>query len=337
MQNLIINFMSNYTLSIAMVHVIAAIVLFYLVNWVGARSISVGYMQMSIIAKEETAPAFNFLFKVLSPIVFLVLFIVTVQVLNHKEFVQASYLIVVYYWLFRTLVIILLGRRKLTNWKLHFIYWVASIVLSIWIYSLVEQVDKILPTPRSLLDQMWILIIMFLYNVFNNIELSRASTLKRKEDYICHQYTFFKKKYGIIISKHCRNEFYEAATYSILICENFNRPKFVRWIEYLRFFFTRTHHTLGVMQVRTNKYISDEESIVKAIDIIKQAGLKHKQKIVTKENEYSYDSSNSALYEIAGSYNCNNEDYQSEVCSIYEAIKDNYDHIERDYESIVAA
>ncbi|MBO4612619.1 MAG: hypothetical protein J5671_05550 [Bacteroidaceae bacterium] len=322
-------------MSIAMVHFIAAVVLFYLVNWVGARSISVGYMQMSIIAKEETAPAFNFLFKVLSPIVFLILFIVVVQTLNHKEFVQASYLIVVYYWLFRTFVIILLGRRRLTNWKLHFIYWVVSIVLSIWIYSLVEQVDKLLPTPRSLLDQMWILIIMFLYSVFNNIELSRAGILKRKEDYICHQYAYFKKKYGVIISKHCENDFYEVATYSILICENFNRPTIVRWVEYLRFFLTRTPHTLGVMQVRTNKYINDGKSIVKAIDIIKQAGLKHKQKVATEKNEYSYDSPNSALYEIAGCYNCNNVDYQSEVCSIYETVKENYDYVERDYESIV--
>ena len=63
----------DYSWYIALAHFALAVALFFIVNWIGARAISVGYMQMDIVIQEDTAPAFNFLFKVLAPVVFLVL------------------------------------------------------------------------------------------------------------------------------------------------------------------------------------------------------------------------------------------------------------------------
>ena len=297
---------SNYSLNIAIVHIISAIVLFFIVNWIGAHSISIGYIQLSIMAKEDTAPAFNFIFRILSPIVYYVLFIVVVQSLEHPEFVRFSYLIILYYWIFRTIVIILFGRL------------------------LVEKVDKLLPDPRSLLDQMWILIIIFLYSVLNNIELSHKGTIKRRKSYINHQYTKFKSEFGSLISEKCSNEFYEAATYSIMIYENFNRPKIIRRLEYLCFYITKKPHTLGIMQVNTDKYIDDKMSIVKAIVIIVSATIKHKRDCI----DYSYDSLDYAICDIAGTYNCDNEDYKSEISEVFDIIKANYNNIEKDYNEI---
>ena len=336
MADLLNTFFVNYTWNIAIIHIIAAIVLFFIVNWIGAHSVSIGYIQLSIMAKEDTAPAFNFLFRALSPIVFLVLFIVVVQSIGHHELVQHSYLIVLYYWLFRTTVVLIIGRKRLTNWGLHLACWIVSLFLSVWIYLLVDKVDKLLPDPRSLLDQMWILIIMFIYSAFNKIELSTKRSAKREKRYIDYQYNKFKTKYGSLISDNCSNEFYEAVTYSIMIYENFNRPKVIRWIEYFCFWITKHPHTLGIMQVMSDKRIDDHVSIIKAIDIIKKAALKYKDEEQTEEETTKtklYSPLYSTVYHIAGQYNTG-DDYENEICEVFESIEDKYKNIGTDYNKI---
>lgn len=238
------NIFSDYYWYIAFVHFILAIILFFIVNWIGARSVSIGYMQMKIVVEEESAPAFNFLFKIIAPIVFIILCAVAFEALKLETFNKNIYFTIVFYWLFRTLWIICTSRGSLTNWKEQFFYWITSIGLSIWVYSLFESVEQILPSPRSLIDQLWILIIMFIYSVLNKLQISRKETTKRKNNYIRCRYLKFNKKYDCIIKGYFHNDFYEALTYSIMIYEDFNRPFVVRWIEYFHFLITRKPHTL---------------------------------------------------------------------------------------------
>lgn len=329
MQNLLDNFFQHYDWSIAIIHFFVALISIFIVNWFGSHSISVGYMQMSIVVKEETAPAFNFIFKTLAPVVFFVFFVVAVQSASRTELVKFSYLIILYYWLIRAISIILMNRAKLLNWSIYFIYFGVSMGLSLWIYSLVEKVDKLLPNPRSLLDQMWILIIIFIYSIFNDLEISQKGSIKRKNKYINNKYHILKQNYGSIISYHCSNEFYEATTYAIMIYEDFNRPFIIRCIEYMHFFITKKPHTLGIMQVSTKKYISNKESIILGINIIKNATIEHK-----KENRPEFDSPNDAVSQIAGIYNCNNEVYKSEVGEIFTTIKEKYSKLDDNYSEI---
>lgn len=328
-RNLLDNFTQHYDWSIAIIHFFVAFVSISIVNWFGSHSISVGYMQMSIAVKEETAPAFNLIFKALAPIVFFVFFVVAVQSVGSPQLVNFSYLIILYYWLIRAITIIIMGHARLLNWSIFFVYFGVSMGLSLWIYSLVEKVDKLLPDPRSLLDQLWILIIIFIYGIFNNLEISQKGSIKRKNKYINNKYHILKQRYGSIISYHCSNEFYEATTYAIMIYEDFNRPVIVRWIEYMHFFITKRPHTLGIMQVRTKKYISNEKSIIMGINIIKNATLKYK-----KENNPDSDSPNDAVSQIAGIYNCNNEVYKSEVGEIFTTIKEKYSKLDDNYSEI---
>lgn len=258
----------EYYWYIALTHFLISVVLFFVVNWIGARAISVGYMQLDIVIQDDTAPAFNFLFKVLAPIVFIVLCAVGFEFVNLKQFNKNIYFITIFYWIFRVLWVLCTSRGKLTNWFEQIVYWVISIGLSIWIYSLIESVEQILPSPRALLDQLWILIIIFLYSILNKLQISREGTIKRKNNYILSRYKTFKKKYDTIIKGFFHNDFYEALTYSIMIYEDFNRPIIVRWIEYISFWITRKPHTLGIMQVTTDKYIDDNESIKQSMQKI---------------------------------------------------------------------
>jgi hypothetical protein len=66
------NIFSEYYWFVSKIHFILSVLLFFIVNSIGARAISVGYMQMNIVIQEDTAPAFNFLFKVLAPVVFII-------------------------------------------------------------------------------------------------------------------------------------------------------------------------------------------------------------------------------------------------------------------------
>ena len=314
----------DYSWYIALAHFALAVALFFIVNWIGARAISVGYMQMDIVIQEDTAPAFNFLFKVLAPVVFLVLCAVAFEAANLSSFNSNIYFITIFYWLFRVLWILCSSRGSLTNWVEQFIYWVASIGLSVWIYSLIESVDQILPSPRSLLDQLWILIIVFVYSILNKVQISREGTIRRKTNYINSRFLSFRKKYDGTIKEFFHNDFYEALTYSIMIYEDFNRPVIVRYAEYLSFCITRKPHSLGIMQMTTDKYIDNKESIRLAMQKIVADSDKAWKAMSKNTFIESIISSSYVASQIGHYYNPGDYNYASEVQDIFNQISENF-------------
>lgn len=311
-------FFSDYNWTIALIHVVAAIFMFLIVNWMGAKSISIGYMQMSIVVEEESFPAFNFLFKAIAPVIIMILFVALAQAVHFDSFTVHCYLIVVFYWLIRVSVVILYGRGSLTNWATQLFYWISSIGLSIYVYKLIDKVDKILPDPESLRDEMWILIILFLYSTFNKMTFGRTGTIKRKEMYLNKTYTYLKSKYDKTISKECNNYFFTQVVYAIMIYENFNRPKIVRWIENIHFWITKKPHTLGIMQVTSSKWINDEQSISLATDKIISDCERIMQEYIKNKDSFSLET---IVAKIAGKYNKDDE-YVYEVGQIFSTISD---------------
>ena len=217
-------------------------------------------------------------------------------------------------------------------------YWISSIGLSIYVYKLIDKVDKILPDPESLRDEMWILIILFLYSAFNNITFGRNGSLKRKEKYLNKTYTRLKTKYDKTISKECDNFFFTQVIYAIMINENFNRPKIVRWIEYMRFGLTKRPHTLGIMQVTSSKRINDEQSISLATNKIISDCDSILQKYANNKKRFSLET---IVGKIAGKYN-KDDGYVYEVEQIFSTISDiekattsfhqNYKHLKLKYD-----
>ena len=311
-------FFSNYTLTLAITHMVVAIAMFFIINWMGAKSVSIGYLQMSIVVEEESFPAFNFLFKAIAPVIIMILFVALAQAVHFDSFTIHCYLIVVYYWLIRICVVILYGRGALTNWATQLFYWITSIGLSIYVYKLIDKVDKILPDPASLRDEMWILIILFIYSTFNKMTFGRAGTIKRKERYLNKTYIHLKSKYDKTISKECNNYFFIQVVYSIMIYENFNRPIIVRWIEYIHFWITKKPHTLGIMQITSSKWINNEQSISLAIKKITSDCESIIQEYAKNGASFCLDT---VVAKIAGKYN-KDDDYVEEVGQIFSTISD---------------
>lgn len=314
----IITLFSDYSWTMTLIHLATAIFMFFIINWIGAKSVSIGYLQMSIVVEEESFPAFNFLFKTIAPVIIMILFVALAQAVHFDSFTIHCYLIVVYYWLIRICVVILYGRLALTNWATQLFYWITSIGLSIYIYKLIDKVDKILPDPASLRDEMWILIILFIYSTFNNMVFGRVGTIKRKERYLNRTYIHLKSKYDKTILKECENYFFIQVVYAIMIYENFNRPKIVRWIENIHFWITKKPHTLGIMQVTSSKWINDEQSIPLAINKIISDCDNIVDDYATRKEEFSL---RLIVREIASKYN-KDDAYVEEVEFLYNTISD---------------
>lgn len=272
---MISEFLADNSWTITLVHLILAVLLFFIVNWIGRNSIFVGYQQLSVVFEENSAPAFNFLFKVLAPTVYLILCVALFQSVEFNVLTRRCYLIVVYYWAIRFVWNLLANRWILFDWGQMPIYWIVSIGLSLWIYKNIENVNSILPKREDFISEMWLLIIAFVYTVVNKMNIGKSRAIRRKDAYIKSQYEKFKTKYDSIIHPFFSNPFYEVLTYAIMIYEDFNRPFMIRIIEYANFFLTQKPHTLGIMQVKTEEYINSKESVALAV-----------RKIALDNNEY---------------------------------------------------
>lgn len=309
---------------IHLLYISLAVLLFYIVNWIGKRAkpMDFGYVQISVTIQEETAPLFNYLFKVLAPVVYIIILAVIFQKLGADCLNERIYLIVVYYWAFRFLYITVRGRLPLLNWVLQILYWISSILLAIWVNSIIDSVNSILPDPKTLLDELWILVILFLYSIFNRIEYSRVGAERRVKKYTYGKYELFRNRYGQIIDSMVKADWMKASVYAIMVYEDFNRPMHARVLECVLFRKSKCKHSYGIMQVMSDHVLSDEESIRKAIEIIKEGIKKYLEKDYFEDAESLY--LKGLLRASFEFYNPGDPNYSSEVDFVFDNLVERY-------------
>lgn len=311
-----------YLWYVALTHFALAVLLFYLVNWIGAKSkpLDFGYVQMSVGIQDDTAPLFNYFFKVLAPVVFIILVAAVFQSVGLKAFNKNLYWIVIDYWGFRFLYIAIRGQVRLLNWPLQIFYWISSIALSVWVYSLIDKIGSILPNPADLIEELWILIIIFLYSIFNKLQYSRKGAERRIKKYTESRYQKFKSKYGKIVDEALSLDHFKALVYAIMVYEDFNRPKFARFVERTLFFKSKRPHTYGVMQVMSQAPLSDEESVIQGISKIKSLAKIEIDSIEDVDTVYA----KRVIYAIAEKYNPGDHDYCDQVEQVYNNIIESF-------------
>ncbi|HAD98202.1 MAG TPA: hypothetical protein DCG19_12400 [Cryomorphaceae bacterium] len=299
------------------------VVLFFIINWIGKHSYSIGYMSISVFAKVEEAPAFNFLIRVLTPTVYLIISASVLYALKLDKYVDQYYLVSLYYIIFRLSFNLLTGRGLLLNWYRQLLYWVSILVISYFAYTkLIISRENLLPDFTTLANELWIIILIFLFHVTNNVRFSSNGTIKRKEKYLITMVNRFKNKYGAIIDKKISNEHIKGLIYAILIIENFNRPRLARWIEYLRYFITGKPHTLGIMQYYTYTYISDSKSVKLGVQKINAA---YKSSIADFKNgqKGKYFGEWALKNELASAYNTGSQ-YNEDVLEMWHEIMNKF-------------
>ena len=312
---------SQYSFGIALAHSIVALILFFFTNWLGGHTpMDRGYVTLSLIAADDTMPAFNFVFKTLTPLVQYILFIALCQIVTPLAFMLTnSYMIIVYYWLYRGLYYILRGAFHLANWPIFMLYMAVSVGLAMWIYGFVESVHSILPDKEALRDQLWILIAIFVYQVINGLQINRKGTEDRKHRYALRKYCEFTKKYSEIVDANSEYVVDADLLYSIMIVENYNRPPLARFVENLKFRMSHKRMSLGIMQVQTDKLINDKESIKQAAEIIAILREKYIQNCKEEKLE-SWGMLSGYIYSVAKQYKGGDWEYANEVQEIFETI-----------------
>ncbi|MBK3519621.1 hypothetical protein [Carboxylicivirga marina] len=278
--------MEDYLLQIT--HIILGIVLFFIINWIGKHSFSVGYMQISVFVKDDNAPAFNVLVRILSPVVYILIISVILYKLNLDSFVKNIYMISIYYLVFRLVFNLITNRGLLINWGRQIFYWCSIVLSSFYVYKeLIIEKKNLFPDLSTWTNQIWIIVLIFIYSVFNRISLSQKGTIRRKNRYLENRYGKFNTKYGIYIDENIDNIKLKMIAYAIMIYEDFNRPRIVRFLENIAHLITRKEHTLGLMQVKTKSLIKDKQSVELGIRKIvnKYLELIEYQKVKTVENE----------------------------------------------------
>lgn len=316
-----------YVLSfdIFIVQFVLGLILFFIINWIGKHSYSLGYLSISIFAKVYEAPAFNFIIRILSPVVYLFVTSAVLYAFDLDKYTYKFYRVSSYYILIRLLVNLITGRGLLLNWYKQALYWGGILFLSYYAYEKIIITKKnLLPDYANLSNELWIIIIVFIYQILNKLPVSQEGTIMRKGKYIDYKYRNFKHKYGEIINS-LSNEKLISIAYSILIYEDFNRPYLIRKIENLKFLLTSKAHTLGVMQVCTSKYINDYESVqlgVKKLnDNYKNMVLSPKEEYLDK-GEYSFAESEMTS-DIINVYNGGYE-YREAIYELFNIINERY-------------
>ena len=311
---------------ITLLQIALAIVLFYIVNWIGARikPLDFGYVQMSVTLEDDTAPLFNYIFKVLAPIVYIILLVALFQSLGWDCLDKDVYWIVVYYWIFRLLYVTVRGQLPLLNWKLQFFYWASSIGMAVWVSSMIDKMSTILPSPQNLLEELWILIIIFLYSILNKLEFPRVGAEKRIKKYTYRKTDYFMARFGTIVNDHFSHDFFKAIVYAIMVYEDFNRPVPARMIERVLYRYSRKPHTYGIMQMTSRVPLSDEQSLIQACGKIK----KDAETILSKEyfaekNEVPLSDVSYGIFRL---YNPGSLEYTEQVSQVYTNIIEKYFH-----------
>lgn len=151
---------------IILIHIALSVILFFLVNWLGSKSRGIGYVEFSSFTDDLESPLFNFFFRVVSPVVFIIIVSAIFYALKLDYLVYKIFLITIYYFAIRWITIVALNRSSLTNWLRQLIIGLTSIGLSYLLYkTLLIEKKNILPDPGELANELWIIIILF-YTMF---------------------------------------------------------------------------------------------------------------------------------------------------------------------------
>lgn len=301
-------------------HIGLAVVLFYIINWLGRHSFSFGYMQLSVFEKTDDAPAFNFIFRIAAPLVYILLVSSILYSLKFDRIVQGIYWVVIYHFAFRYLFNISYGRARLLNWKTELFISLSSITAAYLLYDkLISTKQRLIPDFNTISNELWIIILIFLYGVLNKVRVTSEGFEKRRKKYQSRAYNKYKNKYGSIIESKVKDRTLEALVYAIMIYESFNRPKIVRGVERL-FFKLGKSKTLGIMQITTDKVISDEESIKLGVEkILNDYDFAYKKTVESNSDWDNYLIRHEALSETVKKYNPDNQ-YISEVLTLHGSI-----------------
>jgi hypothetical protein len=194
-------------------------------------------------------------------VVYIVLVSAALYALDLDRYVRHIYLVAVIYVIFRLLVNVAAGRALLMNWPKNISVALGTVILTVVVYLLfISRREMLMPSPRTLVEELWLVILVFVFHLLNRVRPRYSDFPVRRRRYVMRRYHVFTRRYGALVDSLVQLPELKALVYAIMVYEDFNRPWFFRLGERLLFPLGLVR-TLGIMQVQTDRSISDEESI----------------------------------------------------------------------------
>lgn len=221
----------------------------------------------------------NILLNVLYPNVVVLLCYYVLFDFNDSFNVEQYILIVPVYYFFRIIFIIIQERRRLINFKAEKGMCIVGCILSVILYYFYHVKGiYLLATKEDFINAVWITIFIFSYEILKGILDNKTvvDNFDRKKGYLRFRYNRLCEKYGNLVASELKNLNSELhlIVFSIMIYESYNRYLLLRVGEYISFFFNRKSLSLGIMQVQSETFIDNEESIKLGIKKIKNCYVK---------------------------------------------------------------
>lgn len=297
-------------------HLLLAIIFFIIINFFGKNSLRSGYYSLSFGTKDPS-PFFNILYKSFSPVFLTFILSYLFYVSDLKSLNNNIYMVVPYYFILRTLFNIFSGKAKLMNWSREIVIVLFSLFIMYVVYiKLIAEGIYLLPDKQEVATAMWLGIIAFIYKAINDADLLKEDNSLRKNRYIETSYSQFELKYGYIIDSETVDTTERLLVYAVLIYESFNRSRLHRLFE-RTFFFTGKIKTTGIMQVQSDTYLSDFESVKKGTD---KLIAKYREETASNFISNGCNNTDSALENTILDYNYDSN-YYDEIVGIIEHIR----------------
>ena len=194
--------------------------------------------------------------------------------------------------------------------------------------QLISEQKFFFPATAELGGALWLGIAAFLYATFNTVSKPGQATHRRKSAYLDSRFAWAESKFDAVIRTVAESSELQALCYSVLIYEDFNRTRLHRFLERALFKIGRAR-TLGVMQVRTDRPISDEESVELGCKKLVRA---YREELVRLQSdsdswESMFNGSRNAVRAAAADYN-RDDTYVHEVMAMFAVV------VERHYPDV---
>ena len=272
-----------------LLNLVLAVILFFLNAWLGKLQhgideLSFEYGSISFFDTDSQNFSGNFFQKIVNPAVFLAAAASVMQGVCPRDMMESLWLMIPMFWGIRLLYISLKNRLRILNLKWEALACLLSLALGEGVFfgllqMLVRQGEPVWISPTALRDAVWFAILAYLARgawmvakkLYAGKNLYPQAAL---ESYVMKRYDAFSEKYGTYIAEQVAERYGDKLSkddqerfirtiYAIMIYEDYNRPCLTRALERIMkaTIFRRRRMTLGVMQAKTNKLISDQESI----------------------------------------------------------------------------
>lgn len=312
--------------------VINSIILFILMQVLGVplSNLAVINFQYDTFAfsKNKTTSGMNIIYNMFLPNIYMLLiyeFIEDVQIKKSVYLIVLGYLFIRYFF-----IIFILNRFKLLTLRYEGTLILLTLASTYIVNSNIIEKDISVKIPiEDFKNEIVLLVILFLYSIFktsliNNFD-NRNSTSDRKK-YIRFTYYKFLDKYAKDIDNQIdeleyfsetteiEKRYFKLLVYSLIIYENFSRPKFYRIVENTSSKILKKEHSTGVMQIKSRFTYTDEKSISIGINLLIDSFSKN----YVDENMYS----NTWIDKMCNDYNPQDgNEYINEVKYIFYELK----------------